>query len=157
MGNDKSIEDLYKLLSCLNTKIDNAQETLNDIKSEVSGLSAKIVKLEEENITLKNQIKSLDRRLRKNNLVVFGLETKDASLSLQKLSQILEVPLDLSHFNNIYFIPNKNNQVILKLELNSYLIKTKIFGSLNKLKNTKMYITNDLNAKDQLTQKTLRG
>ncbi|KAG5861516.1 hypothetical protein JTB14_000835 [Gonioctena quinquepunctata] len=64
--NNLTLGDLHHLLVSLNTKIDKQQETLLDIKSEVSGLTNKVAQLEGENVKLKKQIRSLDHQMRKN-------------------------------------------------------------------------------------------
>ncbi|KAG5889294.1 hypothetical protein JTB14_031941 [Gonioctena quinquepunctata] len=138
-----SLAGILDFLKRLDQKFDKSQETLAEIKVELQSVSTKVSILEEENYKLKKEIQNLDRKQRRNNIVVFGIETEDKLESLSHLSDTFEVPIKLSDTNNIYSFETKNNKRIIKIELLSYWKKIDIQKFLYKLKNKNIFVAND--------------
>ncbi|CAG9812583.1 unnamed protein product [Phaedon cochleariae] len=156
-GAGVTLLDLHKILQNLDAKSDKTQETLCEIKSELLAANNKIVSLEEENTKLKERISQLDSRSRRNNILVFGLQSATPLEGLYQFRDTLEIDLDLKDINNIYFFPAKTNkEKVLKLELLSYLKKIEILKNLHKLKNKNWYVVDDLSPEDQSINKALR-
>lgn len=163
-----SNNDLYsKLLSAINQQ---GEVIKKDIKEYIKIENAKITKvLEEQNKKIEilekkyNDIESnqlnLERLMRKNNIVIFGLEVKlEQNLCqtvLKKLNEILEINLKEEDLNNIYTIKTDKG-IPIKIEFLSYLKKSLIFKNIHKLKNTQIFIANDLCYKDRIQLKILQ-
>ncbi|KAG5882981.1 hypothetical protein JTB14_026439 [Gonioctena quinquepunctata] len=152
-----SLAGILDFLKRLDQKFDKSQETLAEIKVELQSVCTKVSILEEENYKLKKEIQNLDRKQRRNNIVVFGIETKDKLESLSHLSDTLEVPIKLSDTDNIYSFETKNNKRIIKIELLSYWKKIDIQKNVYKLKNKNIFVANDLSPEDQIIHKNLRS
>ncbi|KAG5858461.1 hypothetical protein JTB14_006600 [Gonioctena quinquepunctata] len=73
------------------------------------------------------------------------------------LGESLEIKLDLQDTNNTFFLPNQRRNKILKIEFVSYWKKLEVFKYSHKLKNSNIFIANDLSPKDQVTPKTIRS
>ncbi|KAG5887086.1 hypothetical protein JTB14_018255 [Gonioctena quinquepunctata] len=73
-----------------------------------------------------------------------------------KVRAALDIQFDSQDLNNSYFLPNKDKN-ILKIEFISYFTKAEILRKLHKLKNTNIFVTNDLSPEDQQIHRTLRG
>lgn len=122
---------------------------------------------EEHNNKLKNTQKSienlqdksllLERKGRKNNIVIFGLQIKDNILeeTIKELNHHMELNIRENDINNIYVIGKQENKKGILIEFISFLTKQKIFKNFYKLKNTKIVIVNDLCPEDQQKQKIL--
>lgn len=122
----------------------------------------KIVKRVEEKVeALEKKNLMLERRLRKNNIVIFGLTIDGSEIVEQvitKLNGLLNLEITRSHINNIYRIGKRNNPPVI-IEFVSYLRKAEIFKNpekLKALKGTKIAISNDLCEEDRETHKLLR-
>lgn len=111
---------------------------------KIEDLQQRINKLEHENNSLSNKIESLERASKKNNILVFGLkETYQSPKEIcNKLKELLQVEICISDLNNAYSIKHLQNTV--KLELVSHLKKVEILKNAKKLKNTGIYIAQDL-------------
>lgn len=105
----------------------------------------------------KNRCQTLERKVKKNNLVIFGLKpdlknfTKD---TLAKINSMLEVDIVEEDLNNIYSIGKSVSPPIV-LELVSFLKKVHILKQVKKLKGTGISISNDLSKEDREEQKIL--
>lgn len=86
---------------------------------KIESLNSRIRTLEKENRQLKNKVEILDRESRRNNLVIFGLNSVPREVSVDFISsqikQLLDVQLDESNINNLYKLGNAENSPI-KLE-----------------------------------------
>lgn len=126
---------------------------------KIESLNSRIRTLEKENRQLKNKVEILDRESRRNNLVIFGLNSVPREVSVDFISsqikQLLDVQLDESNINNLYKLGNAENSPI-KLELVSMLKKREILLNCRKLKGSKIYIANDLTEKQRGEYKILR-
>lgn len=145
-----SNNDLYKKLECfLNTK-------LNELKYEIKTVNKALTNFESKLAILENKSLLLDRKIRKNNIVIFGLKTEKSTglleEVLQKLNEILGIKLVENDVNNVYRIGNKSTIIV---EFISYLRKQLVFQNIRKLKNSGVSISNDLSPEDRETSKIL--
>lgn len=99
-----------------------------------------------------------ERRLRKNNIVIFGLTTSDNLLedTLKTLNNLLGCKLCTSDVNNITIL-RKNNTGAgpILLEFISFLKKVEVFKNVSKLKGTSVSISNDLCPEDRDNHRVL--
>ncbi|KAG5871991.1 hypothetical protein JTB14_025743 [Gonioctena quinquepunctata] len=100
----------------------------------------------------------LDNKTRSNNIIVFGLQSENIVKSLKDLGDSLESKLDLQDTNNTFFLPNRSrNKILLKVEFITYWKKLEVLKYSHKLKDSNIFIANDLIPEDQVTHKTLRS
>ncbi|CAH1106706.1 unnamed protein product [Psylliodes chrysocephalus] len=152
-----TLDDLHVLLLNLNAKVDLTQTTLTEFKQELMNVGNRTNNLEKENIALKVKVFELDHKLRNNSIVVFGLENQlNCVDALTFLSSKLEINLGLQDFNFINLFTSKNNKKILKIDFLYNLKKSQVLKNLNKLKDSHIFVAEDLNPQDQLLHKELR-
>lgn len=177
-----STNELYsKLLEVIKQEGNNNKEDIkSEIKRETRKLSEEInAKIKEENRKLtelieqqnqkiillqskcdqfQNRCLNLERQIRKNNIIIFGLTIEnDISLLefvINKLNTLLGIELKESDISNLFIIKTNKGEPV-KIEFTSYLKKNLIFKNIGKLKGTKIFIANDLCVEDRSAQKIL--
>lgn len=128
-------------------------ENIKDVNEKIRKTAEKLRKLEERCVLL-------ERKQRKNNIVLFGIETSNENLStvvLKKLNETLETSLEITDFNNVYKI-NRSPKSPVIVEFVSFYKKLVLFRDKSKLKELKNFgiaIANDLCTEDRLIQKVL--
>lgn len=149
-------EEILKNRTELKNTID-ASETRLLLKIEE--LKSRLNTLEEENLNLKNKIENLETRDKKNNIIVFGINKPEDTLSpqyiCQKLNHLLDIDLTELDLNNAYPLGNSENSPI-KVEFVRYLKKDTVLQNCHKLKGTNISISHDLTFKQRSENKTLR-
>lgn len=143
-------DELYAKLTASNetqTKIltEKIESVIGPIEKQIQECQHAVAKLSE--ITIQQE-----RRLRKNNIVVFGLPTFKNLLndSLETLNNLLGLKITVSEINNIRIIGKVStvNRPVL-IEFISYLTKADIYKNVSKLKGTKISIAHDLCTADR--------
>ena len=163
-------EKLYDILNKVNeTQFKKIQQNSEDQTNVLRGEIKNITKVINEKIDISNrdisQLKKenldLQRKIRKNNIIVFGLgsrkDLKQENLlktSIDNLNRLLSIKLLESDINNIYFVGKSDTPPIV-IEFISYLKKSTIYPHLKKLKGTKVSISHGLCFEDRKDQKTL--
>jgi len=108
---------------------------------------------------LKSKYLFLERKSRRNNIIIFGLNNVERQNLLQNtlsdLNRLLKINLLPNDINNIQVIGKTQKPPVL-LEFTSFLKKSEIFPNLKHLKNTGISIANDLCPEDREQQKYLR-
>lgn len=157
-----SNDDLYtKLLEAIKTE---GEKNKNEIAREIQSENHKLLqKLDEQNKQLLDldvrskkleaRCVSLERRLRKNNIIIFGLVKADEEIDLldftiKAINELLDIEIRTSEVNNIYQIRNSNDAPI-KVEFVSNLKKAVILKNCSKLKNSNISIAQDLCYEDR--------
>lgn len=146
--NEKSTLDIKKHIREENTKL---MSLLSEHKEKISELESKCEKLEK-------RILDIERRSRKNNIIIFGIaidnQKKIASAVLDRLNQLLEIDISERELNDIFPLKNNNNPPI-KIEFSSHVIKDLIFRNAFKLKGTNVTILHDMCYEDRLDHRVL--
>ncbi|CAG9760039.1 unnamed protein product [Ceutorhynchus assimilis] len=152
---DLTIENIKSLLS----------EQTSDLKKEINANTAdinqKLKKTEEKISELDRKCIFLERKLRKNNIIIFGLladETDLANKTLSSINELVGTSFSLADINNIYQI-GKGPQKPIVVEFVSFLKKLETFKNLDKLKalrEKKISISNDYCEEDRRQQQILR-
>lgn len=131
-------------------------------KAEVS--ETRIQELERENLLLKEKNEMLEKRQRRNNIVIYGINKVEYAQGnlldfiVGKLEGLLGVNLKLEHINNCFVLNNGPDKVTtpILVEFVSYLQKEKIFKNISKLKGRRIYITDDLTINERKQSQQLR-
>lgn len=130
----------------------------NDITNNIERISnrtdGKLFKLQKRCVTL-------ERKIRRNNIVLFGVNLTGLDLitgTIDELNELFGLNLTSSDINNIYTVGKSNNPPVI-VEFVSFLKKKEIFKDVAKLKALKtknIAISDDLCYEDREEQKVLR-
>lgn len=151
--NDKTAE----IRSELKTQIGEVKE---EIDLAVSALQNKISSLENQSSKLKKRVLQLERKTRKNNIIIFGVSAEEAFLwetVIGIFKNTLQIEILESDINDLYRIgkPNDNNIRPITVEFISYQKKLLVLKNSKKLKGTNIFIAKDLCWEDQEANKVL--
>lgn len=118
----------------------------------------KVKKLETEKQYLLSKVETLEREIKKNSVLIYGLELEETNTTqniCDNLSQLLEInlsPVDIKDCFLLSSIPKKP----VKVDFISNLKKKEVFSNCRKLKGTGIGIANDLTYKQRQEHKILR-
>lgn len=136
-----------------------SEELLKEIKA---GVTKQLREPYERIEKLENKCLLWERKLRKNNIIVFGLDNVNnsdlAKYTLEKLNDVLDLNFNINDINNVYKIGRSEKPPVI-VEFISYLKKIEVFKDIEKLRSLKgknVSISDDLCKEDRETQKTLR-
>ena len=131
-------------------------ELLEELKTFIKNELKPVIDLQNNYNKLESKIITLERKIRKNNIVIFGLglESNESLVvnTINKLNSLLETAFTEADINNIYKIGNKDTTIV---EFLSFLKKKQVFKNIRKLKNTNIYVADGLCKEDQIERKTL--
>lgn len=103
----------------------------------------------------------LERKLRKNNVIIFGLQLNKNNLVnhvITEVNRIFSTSITAEDINNVYAVNKRDNSPVV-IEFLSFLKKLELFRDKQKLKalkGTGIAITNDLCKQDRMENKILR-
>ncbi|CAG9817343.1 unnamed protein product [Phaedon cochleariae] len=150
---------IYELL--LRANKEQTQEIKSEIQDTIKTLTNKLDEANTEIKYLKDRCVNLERKARRNNIILFGIKVEDNSelvpTVLQTLNEILEIEIKVSDINNIYKIGRTENAPVI-VEFISYIKKSSLFANKQKLKLLNvngLSIANDLCEEDREEQKIL--
>lgn len=155
---DLTVEKIEQLLLTANKR--QTEELRQDLKCVIEDVTHKLKKTEEKLLKLENRSIFLERKIRKNNIVIFGIEVRENLLdnTLAKVNELLGTNLVKPDINNIYTLGKKPGSPVI-IEFISFLKKAEIFQNREKLrglKGTNISIANDLCEEDRRNEKILR-
>lgn len=143
-----TLEDIKELLK-------KQTETLvNQFQVSIKGGLGRIEKLERRCL-------NIERKQRKNNVIIFGLNTDRDHIvkkTIDTLNELLDLDFSLADVNDIYQIGKSEKKPVI-VEFKSFLKKREIFQNKDKLralKNTGIAVANDLCEQDRQVNKVLR-
>lgn len=146
-----------ELLNKLETLIKATNKISEEIEAIKCSLTSRIDKVEEGCRKIENKITTIERRNRRNNIVIFGVRASADNLlkvTLDKLNGIFELQLSERDIDNVYIIGIKNTIIV---EFVSYLKKLSVLQNCRKLKGTGISIADDLCPEDQKIRTELYG
>lgn len=154
---------LDQMLQAINQVREEGKENKEELKREIqleketiirrlSEQDNKIDLLTKKCKDLEAHCKSLEKRSRKNNILVFGLQIPDGGNLLNntviELNNLLEVQIKDSDINNIYLLKSAKIAPI-KIEFMSFLKKRLVLDNRRKLKNTGIFLADDLSVEER--------
>lgn len=163
-----TIKDLYKLIKeTTKQNIDVQNQIKEEIKTLKDDIFTKLNNLEKENEELKvenNKLKTnllaSERKQKKYNIVIYGIQNKENDLlisTLNTFNNILKVTCTENDIRDIYMIGSsgqeKSRPVVV--EFVNYRLKTNILKNAGELKNTGIVITQDYTTHDYQDRKFL--
>lgn len=114
--------------------------------------------LAEKNKQLENRLLTGERIRRKNNILIFGIEvpseTDLLSFTIDRLETLLGIQIRETDINNIYQLKGSGIPPI-KIEFVRFLKKLEVVGRRANLKNTRVFIADDLCPEDREDHKLL--
>lgn len=155
-SNEMTISRLYELMN--KSQEDQTKKILEELKLSQNKFSQKIEGTEKAIKNLENKNLTIERKLRKNNIVIFGLTVEKETLlddTISQLTGLLNISLSVADINNINLIGKQEQSQGILIQFVSNLKKQEIFKNVSKLKNKKISILNDLCLEDQETHRKL--
>lgn len=149
-------EQLYGLI-----QRSNEEQTIKittEIRKAVFEVTKRVIKAEEKIEALTKRNISLERRIRKNNIVIFGLSYVGSDLAefvIDQFNKLLKIVIKEEEINNIYKIGKKSESQPIVIEFVSYFNKLKVLKNTKLLKDTTVSIANDLCPEDREDLKVL--
>lgn len=152
------------------TITDKTTEIRNEFKQQIGELKEEIAtivntyedrisKLEEQNQYLQNTVIQLQRKTRKNNLVIFGISSIEPNLHkciIDIFRNTLEVEISDLEIRDVYRVgPSDKNLQPVIVQFNSYEKKLLVQKNANKLKGKNIAISQDQCYEDRTTHKIL--
>lgn len=145
----KNKEELKLLIEAVEVRLTLKLEDLN----------RRLIKVEAENELLTNKLEKLDRKQRENNIIIFGLETRNEELTpnyiKKQIKNLVDIDITDSELNNFYPL-GKTSDPPIKIEFTSFLKKKAILRNTKKLKGSRIFIANDLTEKQRNQNSILR-
>lgn len=135
-----------------------------EIQKKSEHYEERIRKLEQENNTLQKTVIELQRKTRKNNIIIFGLQinsanngTTLANAVIEELAKLLEINISISDISNIYKIGTEiTEKSPIIVEFISYFKKLDVLKNTWKLKGKNITINEDQCKEDVNTRKNLQ-
>lgn len=161
---DNLFKNITTVLAEKTADLKNELKTqISEIKNEFNSIiyqdQEKIATLESRNKELQEAIIQLQRRTRKNNIVVFGIKEDQQNIVEQvttTLNNTLEIEILISDISDAYKIGKNNTEdKPIIVELISYQKKLHILKNAYKLKGKNISIANDLCWEDRENKKIL--
>ncbi|KAG5899891.1 hypothetical protein JTB14_012354 [Gonioctena quinquepunctata] len=170
-SNKKTIGDVYALIQQVNANIEKQIEKLdNEVKSiktvvelELGEIRNKVHAVGKGNFELKIRLETVERQLKKHNLVIYGVKEQENESQDYLLCSIgnivrekLRIEINKTEFNNIYRLGmNKSRTRPILVSFVSQIKRQEILWNSQKLKGSRIYIAEDLIEKDQQERKIL--
>lgn len=179
MGENVTNNDLFKLIQELVNKTNEIQnqniEIKKDLTQEIRTIQFEIteklekikkenIELKEENQTLKNRLSAIEKKVKKYNLIFYGVEEQDNDIDeiqyfLDTINKHLQISFNFSDIRDIYRFGKKveGKSRPISVEFVSYPLKIDILKNAKKLKGTGVFIANDYTTEEYEKQKVLRA
>lgn len=170
MGETKiSTQDIYDSIQVIIRQNTELRAEVSEIKKNFETqnerfkiIENKVSNLEETNRKLELRLNNVEKKLKRNNVIIFGLY-EDNNIPLIELVrkffvEKLNVSLEQTDLNDAYRIGSKQtngNQRPVIVELLSKHKKKEVFNNVKLLKNTKYSIADDLSEKERKERKIL--
>lgn len=159
-----TLNDLYQLIQEGNKELKREiKEFRSDVNRELEHLKISNIKLEKENEELKHRLLHLERKARKYNLIIYGIEgnEKETRDNVLKLLHKLQIKCTLNDFREVHRIgkeiEGKNRPVAI--EVVNYQLKLDILTNAKKnsyeLKGKNIFFSHDYCPEDYQKRKFL--
>lgn len=144
------IEENKKLTHILKTEVD-------EIKNLLTTQEQKIKDLKEENKELTSKLRTLEKKLNKNNIIIFNSQYKDGDV-LEFTINLFKKHLEINNIteldiNNIYAVGEENKTIFV--HFCSYLKKALVLRNCKKLKDSGISISEELSQEEREQRKVL--
>lgn len=171
MDKDVSLKDIYNLINTVNTnltkKIDNIEKEIADLSlhfnKQLSEIASEVKTVKTENALLETRLRTAERQLKRNNLIVYGIVEEDGETQADILKSFttllgekLQINLSNKDFSNCFRLGKKGNRSRpILIEVLSNFSKQLIIRQRAKLRGTNIFINEDLIPEDRNERKVL--
>ncbi|XP_030758538.1 uncharacterized protein LOC115884180 [Sitophilus oryzae] len=168
MGQQIKLDDLYALINTVNnnisSKIDNVKIDIDSltkkVDSHITEIEKKIEDLESENKELKIRIPTIERILKKNNLIFYGIPEDNnenlLTIILELIQGKIRVDLKLEDISECFRLGKATTaKRPVLLTLISGLKRNHIYHNKTNLKGTGIYLSEDLIPEDRTNRQNL--
>lgn len=141
----------------LKAEINSIKIDINKLKTTVDGNVSKVETLENRTTNIQEELLEHKRKIRRNNVVIFGLKPVGddiVNFTLNKLNNLLDTNLVRNDINNIRPIGKLESAPVI-IEFISLLTKIEVLKRCKNLKGTSVAITDDLSKEDIIIRKKL--
>lgn len=155
---DLSVAELLKLMTEVNTQ--QTSQIKAELKSAITNVNTTVDDINDKISELTTKVEILERRSRRNNIVIFGLKIDEKSEllteTLTKLNTLLGCTLTDQDINHIYMLKNETEKPPIILEFVSFIKKQRVSTQFSKLRGSGVSIANDASYEDRQKLKILR-
>lgn len=150
----------------------NLRKTCKEMKDQVTAIEKGMLDLQTENKelqvrmdTMESKVEFLERQLKKNNIIYFGIDEANEETPNQLEQKALDVMSDKMQVNiksddiaNVYRIGKRNGRFPrpVFIALANYKKKAEIIANRSKLRGTDIFVNDDLTPKQRETRKNLQ-
>src|ERR1700712_2996709 len=156
------LKTLIEEIRLLRQDFTNLKQDLHTLEENVCAkISENCKDLENRQNIYEARLEKFERDIRRNNIVIFGLETNNFQLGIlielviDFFKSNLNIEVDKRDINTVYPIGKSHNKPI-KVEFISFWKKIEVLQSANKLKGKHIYLNNDLTLSQQKEGRILR-
>lgn len=159
----KLLKPLQEQVQTISDKMEKVQETMNTIRIENSDLKKKNEQLETEITELKSTIETLNIKLIKKNIVIFGLQEVENENLPETVSRLITNDLQIPDFKSseISDVARIGKQIGEKprnilVELTTKIRKNMILKNAHKLKGSDIFIQHEFTKQTLEERKALK-
>lgn len=149
-------DELFLKLKILQEE--HTQKITEEIKNNKTELEKKIQITSNKVASLETQNLSSERKRRKNNIILFGVEVHKSEIldqTIQIIKDLFGLNLNPWEINNAYIVGKEEEKRGLVIEFVSFFQKINIYRNIEKLKGKNITVINDLCPQDREEQKVL--
>ncbi|KAI4470929.1 tubulin-specific chaperone e [Holotrichia oblita] len=145
------------------TLIKQFDERINSFKKDLILANEEIQNLKNENSKLKHTVIGLEKTLKNNNIVIFGIPPKEkesrldlTKFVLDKFETLLNITCSSTEVADIYRVGKRSQSSAVIIKFCSIFTKDEILRNCSKLKGTGLFVTHDLSYDERQSKKKLR-
>lgn len=160
MSKNENISENTAENKIIKTIIEVSEQQTQSLKSEIIELKKILneTKHSQSIDVLKNKCLYLEKQIKKNNIIIFGLDTTTdlVNNTLNTLKDLLAVDICKNDIDDIYAIGRVNIRRPIIVRFISHLKKKEILNNCRRLKGTGVAIAEDLTYEERAKNKILR-
>lgn len=164
MGEPESNRILEAIMNLKSEMKQDMKQMRESVEGKIDGVKKEVQKMETRLENQDTRIILMEKEVRKRNIIIYGIEEKMEEnwktlkeIIIAFLKNTMEVETKLEEIDEFYRmgkkVPNKNRPIMLKFI--TYWKKQEIIRSTGKLKGTKIFLDQDLTAKEVEEKKKL--
>lgn len=156
MAEELTLADLYQKL--LLSQEENTKKVIKSIETNKAELEANLEITVKEVKKLQSRNINLERKIRKNNIIIFGIKINKENIlpsTLETLNNLFQTNFIASDIKDVYFIGRTEEKQGVLVEFVTFFQKLNIYKNVQKLQGKNISVVNDLCPEDQESNKIL--
>ncbi len=114
------------------------------MESRNTALEEKCCSKDDDIYMLQQKLDGFEQREKNNNVIVTGLEANTKDEFVEKLNSTLEIDINKEDVLSTHDFKTKDNKTRTRIVFKDHETKSKVYRSKRKLKNKKIYMSEDL-------------